>query len=133
MNTYKVKKKYRYKSEYKLYNEIKKRYRDVIYQYRVDWLGRQSIDIYIKSKRIGIEYQGLQHFKPIKYFGGKEEYKIQYKNDKKKRDLCKEHGVTLLYFSFDKNAPNKFLGKKVYKDINKLIKRIRYNWIYKIW
>lgn len=33
-------------------------------------LKKQEIDIFNEEYRIGIEYQGLQHFKAIDYFGG---------------------------------------------------------------
>lgn len=123
---------YRYKGEGMLYELIKKDYRDSVYQYRSKWLGLQSYDIYIPSKKIGIEYQGEQHFSSIKYFGGKEKYKEQRKLDKEKIRKSKENGVTLLYFTFNKKMPNRLLNKKVYKDYKKLKRRIRYNWIYNI-
>lgn len=123
---------YRYKSEGRLYEMIKKDYKDSIYQYRSKWLGLQSYDIYIPSKKIAIEYQGEQHFNSIKYFGGKEKYKEQRKLDKEKIRKSKAKGVTLLYFTFNKKMPNRLLSKRVYKDYSKLKRRIRYNWLYNI-
>ena len=37
-------------------------------QKRFDWLGRQSLDFYLPEYNIGIECQGIQHFKPIDFF-----------------------------------------------------------------
>ena len=34
------------------------------------WLGKQKLDFYLPSKKLVIECQGLQHFKPSN-FGGK--------------------------------------------------------------
>lgn len=125
--------KSRWHSERRLYNEIKKVYKHSIYQYyNSNILGKQSYDIYIPSKKIAIEYQGEQHFKPVDYFGGKDSYKRQHKLDKEKKIKSKEHGITLLYFTYNKNMPNWLLGKRVYKDYDKLMRRIKYNWIYKI-
>lgn len=125
--------KRRWHSERRLYDEIKKVYKHSIYQYHnSSILGKQSYDIYIPSKKIAIEYQGEQHFKPVDYFGGKDSYKRQRKLDKEKKIKSKEHGITLLYFTYNKSMPNWLLGKRVYKDYNKLMRRIKYNWIYKI-
>lgn len=55
-------------SELTLYKIIKDIFKDAIYQYRTEWLGRQSIDIYIPSKKIAFEYQGEQHYNPIGIF-----------------------------------------------------------------
>ena len=72
--------------------------KEVVSQYRADWLSGQTIDIYIPSKKIGIEYQGVQHFKPIKYFGGNKKYDYTVKKDKEKFEKCKNNGVKLFYF-----------------------------------
>ena len=52
-----------------LFKVVKKEYPDALYQYHSEWLGRQSLDIYIPSLRIGIEYQGIQHYEAVDYFG----------------------------------------------------------------
>lgn len=43
-----------------------------------------------------IEFDGIQHFKPIDYFGGIEEFKITKKRDELKNDYCKAKGIPLL-------------------------------------
>ena len=74
-----------------------------IYQYEEDWLDRLSLDFYLTDYNTAIECQGLQHFKPSN-FGSKtisnEDFlKYVIKNDKRKKRLCEEQGVTLLYYS----------------------------------
>jgi hypothetical protein len=54
--------------------------------------------LYTIKKKIGIEYQGIQHFKPVKYFGGIEKYNYTVDKDKEKFDKCKANGVKLFYF-----------------------------------
>ena len=76
----------RWINEFTLYNEIKKHYPNTIYQYRSDWLGLQSIDIFIPDLQIGIEYQGAQHYEPIEYFGGEEGLRYRKELDRKKKD-----------------------------------------------
>ncbi len=67
------------------------------------WLKRTnrplSLDFYIPKYNLAIECQGLQHFQPVEYFGGEERFKIVLQNDTTKFDLCRQHGVRLLYFS----------------------------------
>lgn len=52
-----------------------------------------------------IEYDGEQHFKSIKHFGGEEQFKKQQEIDKRKNEYCKKQGIELLripYMDFDK-------------------------------
>lgn len=64
---------------------------------RPDWLHNQHIDIYFEEYSFGIEYQGLQHYKPIEYFGGEEGFISAQKRDQNKIELCKEHNCPLLF------------------------------------
>lgn len=61
-------------SEYKLFSIVRFWYNDAIFQYAPEWLLGQSIDIYIPSRKLGIEYQGKQHFVPIDFFGGNDKF-----------------------------------------------------------
>ena len=72
------------------------------YNYRerkIPWLNGLELDFYILDKNIAIECQGMQHFKPIEFFGGEEQFKSTIENDNTKRKLCKENGIRLLYYS----------------------------------
>lgn len=55
-----------------------------------------SYDFYIPNQSILIEYQGIQHYQPIDYFGGISAFKKQQKHDKLKLDYAKDHGYTLI-------------------------------------
>ena len=48
----------KWKHELSLFQAVRKLYPDTLYQYRPEWLGRQSLDIFVPSIRAGIEYQG---------------------------------------------------------------------------
>lgn len=80
----------KWKSEERLYKIVKDRYSDAIFQYRAEWLGKQSLDIYIPSLQIAIEYQGVQHYKPIDYFGGNNHFEDYVERDKRKKILCEK-------------------------------------------
>ena len=90
----------KWKSEFQLYKLSLSLYPDSIYQYQPTWLGLQSLDIYIPSIGVGIEYQGIQHYKPIEHFGGEKHFLHRQANDKKKKILCKENGVKLLEWPY---------------------------------
>lgn len=78
-------------------------------QYKYDGLvgvGKRqlSYDFYLPDYNLLIEYQGLQHEKPIEWFGGKKHFEIQQEHDKRKREYAKEHNIELLeiwYWDFD--------------------------------
>ena len=57
-------------SETRLYYEIKKAFPklEVKHHGKPNWLGRQHFDIYFPDLNIAIEYQGIQHQKPVEYF-----------------------------------------------------------------
>lgn len=51
-----------------------------------------------------IEYDGKQHFEPIEYFGGQEQFEYQQYNDNIKNQYCKDNNIPLLrvpYWEFD--------------------------------
>ena len=108
----------KWKNESNLFVIVAKEYPDAIYQYHCDWLGLQSLDICIPSLKIGIEYQGEQHFRPIDFFGGEKAYREVVKRDKKKAELCLANGVKLLYWNYDEPISKTKLIQKI-NNINK--------------
>ena len=90
------------------------------YQKCFVWLGRQTLDFYLPDYNVGIECQGEQHFFPVERFGGDKRFKKTLERDKRKKALCEEHGIKLLYFG---NVPNydTFLGEVVHDDVQYLI------------
>ena len=91
----------KWKHELTLFQTVRKKYPDTLYQYRPDWLGRQSLDIYIPSIRTAIEYQGVQHYLPVGFFGGEEALDARRELDLQKRRLCEENEVRLIEWSYD--------------------------------
>src|SRR5699024_5814289 len=53
-------------------------------------------DFYIPSYNLLIEYDGVQHFKPVQYFGGLKKLKSQKRRDNLKNLYAKENGINLL-------------------------------------
>ena len=92
--------KSKWSNEYHLFELVKNYNFQAQYQYHCDWLGQQSLDIYIPESRIGIEYQGEQHYKAIDIWGGEVALRENQKRDLRKKKLCAENGVILLEWSY---------------------------------
>jgi hypothetical protein len=79
---------------------------------RPEWLenerGRQmELDGYAEPLGLAFEYQGHQHYRPVPYLGSDQKtFEQRQQDDGRKRDLCRQHRVTLLeipyYISHDK-------------------------------
>lgn len=66
-----------------------------------------------------IEYDGIQHFKEVKYFGGAEKLKSQKRRDKLKNEYAKSIGVTLL------RIPYTMSEEDIEKEIVKTYKHVK--------
>lgn len=60
------------------------------------WLEGQRFDIWLPELNAAIEYNGIQHYKPVDIFGGFEGFLATQSRDKLKRNKCKTNGVQLL-------------------------------------
>lgn len=70
---------------------------EIIQHGKPNWLGLQHLDIYFPKENVAIEYQGLQHYKPVDYFGGEEGFKRTQERDLRKQQKCEENGCILIY------------------------------------
>ena len=69
-------------------------------------------DFYLPDYDIAIEYDGEQHYKPIKCFGGEEKFKKTIERDKIKNDYCECNNIRLLripYYANTEEELNNFL------------------------
>ena len=91
------------KSQTKLWNKMKKRYPGFFneWEYSPEWLNKQRLDIADKNLCIAIEFDGIQHYEPVKCFGGEERFQWQQEQDRKKEICCKENKWTLLRLRYD--------------------------------
>lgn len=102
-----------WKSEYEVYKLVKSFFDDALYQYRSQWLRHQSLDVYIPSRRICIEYQGEQHYKSIEHFGGEESFIRRKQRDEQKQKICKENNVELIEWRYDEPINEMVLKRKI--------------------
>lgn len=69
--------------------------------------GLLSYDFYIPDQNILIEYQGMQHYQPIDYFGGATRFEYQQKHDKLKSDYAKGNGYKLIAVPYTEDTFSK--------------------------
>lgn len=69
-------------------------------------------DFYLPEYNMCVEYDGLQHFEPIDWFGGEESLKATQYHDNIKTNYCKEKKITLIRIAYNQSVAeelNKFL------------------------
>ena len=64
----------------------------------IDCVNKQQLkfDFYCQTINTCVEYDGKQHYTPIKYFGGQKGFDLTMTRDKIKTDYCKEKGIRLI-------------------------------------
>jgi len=73
-----------------------------------------QIDCYCKDLNLGIEYDGEQHYKPIKRFGGEVELKVTQERDAFKDQACKDLGITLIRIPYtEKNNLENYISQQL--------------------
>lgn len=58
-----------------------------------------KFDFYLEDYNKCVEFDGPQHFKPIRFFGGKKTFNLQKQKDLIKDNFCKENNIDLLRIS----------------------------------
>ena len=101
----------KWKHELTLFHAVRRLYPDTLYQFRPDWLGRQSLDLYIPSLRTAIEYQGIQHYLPVDFFGGEEALSQRRDLDRVKKELCTANSVQLIEWPYSVDPTEKNVRK----------------------
>lgn len=72
-------------------------------------------DFFIPKINTVIEYQGIQHFEPIDFFGGEIEFQGYLKRDAIKKEYCLKHNINYCTISYKENieeALNKILSNE---------------------
>lgn len=85
-------------SEVRLLNELRSAFPDEIvhHQVRPTWLAPQSLDMVFARRKLAIEYQGVQHSRPVEHFGGQTTFEAQLMRDGDKKVLCAANGMRLI-------------------------------------
>lgn len=98
-------------------------------QRSIKWLNGLELDFYLPKYNVGIECQGIQHFKEVDFNGKGEEFAKKdlikiIERDKLKKQLCDEHHIRLLYYS---NLGIEY-PYEVFEDKEKLLNEILKNY-----
>ena len=59
-----------------------------------------SFDFYIPDTKTAIEYNGIQHYEPVTFFGGINKYKNQVEHDNAKALFCLSRGIRLVVLPY---------------------------------
>ena len=71
-------------------------------------------DFYLPEYNTCVEYQGLQHYEPIEYFGGDIRLRNVQKHDQIKKQYCISHGLRLIEIPYwDMKNIEKILDKEL--------------------
>jgi very-short-patch-repair endonuclease len=67
-------------------------------------------DFFLPDFNCCIEYDGIQHFEIVEFFGGEKSFNERLINDNIKNDFCEENNISLLRISYKDNI-NEILEK----------------------
>jgi hypothetical protein len=102
-------------NETMVFNIVKSLYPEfhTVHHYRPEYLNGLEIDVFIQELNLGIEYQGIQHFRPLSHLGGKEAFeKLQFR-DELKQKLCQKQGIRLVYIDYDEDVSESLIISKI--------------------
>jgi hypothetical protein len=87
--------------------------KSVLKHHRPKWLGGLELDIYLPEIKLGIEYQGQQHYFPIEVWGGEQALLDLQIRDQRKRELCSLNGIRLIEFDFTEPLEINYVKNKI--------------------
>lgn len=87
--------------EHSINYEFQKRFKDCRDKYPLPF------DFYIPTLNYCIEFDGIQHFEPVDYFGGEKAFKEVRRRDGIKTKYCEEKGIKLLRIRYDEDVEEK--------------------------
>jgi len=86
-------------------------------EYIVNINGKKlRFDFYIPKIKLFIEYDGIQHYKPVDLFGGLEYYEKLKINDKLKDNWCNRNNLNLIRIPYKISNIKKYLNCKIYNN-----------------
>jgi len=100
-------------SEMLIFELIKSRFPDAVHHASPKWIRPQHLDVFVPSCRVAFEYQGLQHFEAVEFFGGLESYEYGRERDVRKRKLCQKNGIKLVEWHYDEPITVEILNDKL--------------------
>lgn len=75
-----------------------------------------SFDFYLPGYNTCIEFDGQQHYKPVKWFGGDEGFELTLKRDECKNKWCLENNIKLIRIKYNEIDKISNIIKKLLKE-----------------
>jgi len=94
------------KGEKRIYDNLNKKNITFITQYKFKNCKNKNplpFDFYLPDHNICIEYNGIQHYKPIEFFGGVESLNELKIRDNIKKDFCNKNNINLIIIKYNKS------------------------------
>lgn len=121
-----------YKSEKRLGEILEKIFPGKVRQQcNLGFLGKQKVDYWIVDTRLAFEYDGEQHFRPVRFNGisweeAEKVHRKVIKRDCRKNSLCEQYGYTLIRFSYTEKLSTRGVKSKLKKyNINYALSSLR--------
>ncbi len=86
---------------------------EIVFHHRPAWLEGLEVDIFIPRYCLALEYQGQQHYHPIKLWGGEEAFQKLKQRDKKKKLLCQKNFISLIEIKYTDPLTEDFVKEKI--------------------
>lgn len=98
------------KGEFEIYKILKNNEIEFFYNKSIDSCKNSNslrFDFYLPKYKVFIEFDGKQHYQPIKWFGGEKSYEYLKKCDNIKNNWCYQNNFELIRISYKDNIENK--------------------------
>lgn len=86
---------------------------EVLRHHRPDWLEGLELDLFLPDSGLAFEYQGQQHFHPVKAWGGESAFNSIQHRDKKKAEMCKKKGVVLITIDYTEALTEEHISGRI--------------------
>lgn len=105
---------YKIRGQFKSENTVYKNLREIIgnkiriiREKHIYSEGSKRLDFYLPDYNVAIEYNGIQHYKPVDFFGGLDGLKSVQNSDKLKQEYCSHHEIKLYIIKYDDDIRSK--------------------------
>ena len=102
--------------EIRKYKNIKYKPQKTFYNCNYKYVLR--FDFYLPEYNLCVEYNGIQHYIPIDFFGGIKTFNINKARFEIKKKFCKENNIDLLVIKYDENIIEKLTNSLIYQTTN---------------
>jgi very-short-patch-repair endonuclease len=85
------------------------------------YINKLSFDFYLPNYNTCIEFDGIQHFKPVKDFGGERGFIVGQKRDECKNKWCMDNNVNLIRIKYDQISKISEILNSEISHINKIL------------